>query len=76
MPKDILGIEDRSRSRLEWGLIADISMPDLETRVAILRYKSEKMSLRLPDEVTNHIARISKRSIRELEGNLKKLNVR
>lgn len=75
MPKDILGLEDRNRSRLEWGLIADISMPDLETRVAILRYKSEKMNLRLPEEVVNHIARISKRSIRELEGNLKKVKM-
>lgn len=75
MPKDILGLEDRNRSRLEWGLIADISMPDLETRVAILRYKSEKMSLRLPEEVVNYIARISKRSIRELEGNLKKVKM-
>lgn len=75
MPKDILGLEDRNRSRLEWGLIADISMPDLETRVAILRYKSEKMNLRLPEEVVNHVARISKRSIRELEGNLKKVKM-
>ncbi len=75
MPKDILGLEDRNRSRLEWGLIADISMPDLETRVAILRYKSEKMNLRLPEDVVNYIARISKRSIRELEGNLKKVKM-
>ena len=50
-------------------------MPDLETRVAILRYKSEKMNLRLPEEVVNYIARISKRSIRELEGNLKKVKM-
>jgi chromosomal replication initiator protein len=75
MPKDILGLEDRNRSRLEWGLIADISMPDLETRVAILRYKSEKMNLRLTEEVVNYVARISKRSIRELEGNLKKVKM-
>ncbi len=75
MPKDILGLEDRNRSRLEWGLIADIQMPDLETRVAILRYKAEKLNIRLPDEVVNYIARISKRSIRELEGNLKKIKM-
>lgn len=75
MPKDILGLEDRSRSRLEWGLIADISMPDIETRVAILRYKAEKMGLRINEEVVNYIARISKRSIRELEGNLKKVKM-
>jgi chromosomal replication initiator protein len=75
MPKDILGLEDRSRSRLEWGLIADISMPDVETRVAILRYKAEKMAIRLNEEVVNYIARISKRSVRELEGNLKKVKM-
>lgn len=75
MPKDILGLEDRNRSRLEWGLIADISMPDLETRVAILRYKSERLGLRLNEEVVNYVARISKRSIRELEGNIKKIKM-
>jgi chromosomal replication initiator protein len=75
MPKDINGLEDRSRSRLEWGLIADISMPDIETRLAILRYKSEKVGLKLPDEVAHYIARISKRSIRELEGNIKKVKM-
>lgn len=75
MPKDILGLDDRNRSRLEWGLIADVTMPDIETRVAILRYKSERMGLRLSEEVVNHVARISKRSIRELEGNLKKIKM-
>lgn len=75
MPKDIHGLEDRSRTRLERGLIADITMPDLETRIAILRYKAEKYNMRLPEDVVNHIARISKRSIRELEGNLKKVKM-
>lgn len=75
MPKDIHGLEDRSRTRLERGLIADITMPDLETRIAILRYKAEKFSMRLPEDVVNYIARISKRSIRELEGNLKKVKM-
>lgn len=75
MPKDIHGLEDRSRTRLERGLIADITMPDLETRIAILRYKAEKYNVRLPEEVVNYIARISKRSIRELEGNLKKVKM-
>jgi chromosomal replication initiator protein len=75
MPKDILNIEDRNRSRLEWGLITDISMPDLETRVAILRYKAERLGLRLTEDVINYVARISKRSIRELEGNLKKIKM-
>ena len=75
MPKDIIGLEDRSRTRLERGLIADITMPDLETRIAILRYKAEKLQIRLPEEVVHHIAKISKRSIRELEGNLKKVKM-
>lgn len=75
MPKDIHGLEDRSRTRLERGLIADITMPDLETRIAILRYKAEKFNMRMPEDVANYIARISKRSIRELEGNLKKVKM-
>ena len=75
MPKDILNLEDRNRSRLEWGLIADISMPDFETRMAILRYKAERFSVRLNDEVIQYIARISKRSIREIEGNIKKIKM-
>jgi chromosomal replication initiator protein len=75
MPKDILNIEDRNRSRLEWGLIADISMPDLETRMAILRYKAERFGIRLNEEVISYVARLSKRSIRELEGNLKKMKM-
>lgn len=75
MPKDIKGLEDRIRTRLEWGLIADIQMPDIETRVAILRYKAEKKAIRLPSEVVSYIARISKRSIRELEGNLNKVKM-
>lgn len=75
MPKDIHGLEDRSRTRLERGLIADITMPDLETRIAILRYKAEKYNVRIPEDVVNYIARISKRSIRELEGNLKRIKM-
>lgn len=75
MPKDIDGMEDRIRTRLEWGLIADIRMPDVETRVAILRYKAEKDRVLLPNDVVNYIARISRRSIRELEGNLNKLKM-
>jgi chromosomal replication initiator protein len=75
MPRDIQGMEDRIRTRLEWGLIADIKMPDVETRVAILRYKAERHRLGLSNEVVNYLARISKRSIRELEGNLNKLKM-
>lgn len=75
MPKDIKGLEDRIRTRLEWGLIADIQMPDIETRVAILKYKAEKKTIMLPNEVITYISRISKRSIRELEGNLNKVKM-
>jgi chromosomal replication initiator protein len=75
MPKDIINIEDRNRSRLEWGIIADIQMPDVETRMAILRYKAERYNVRLNEDVVSNIARISKRSIRELEGNLKKIKM-
>ena len=75
MPKDIKGLEDRIRTRLEWGLIADIQMPDIETRVAILKYKAERKNIPLPNDVIGHVARISKRSIRELEGNLNKIKM-
>ena len=75
IPKDISRLEDRIRTRLEWGLIADIQMPDFETRLAILRYKAEKKNLSLSDEVASYIAKISKRSIRELEGNLNKVKM-
>lgn len=75
MPRDIKGLEDRIRTRLEWGLIADIQMPDIETRVAILRYKAERKTLFLPTDVIAYISRISKRSIRELEGNLNKVKM-
>lgn len=75
IPREIHGLEDRIRSRLEWGLIANIQMPDLETRMAILRYKSERMGVKLTEEVIHYIARISKTSIRELEGNLNRLKM-
>lgn len=75
MPKDINGLEDRIRTRLEWGLIADIQMPDIETRLAILRYKAERKNIFLPNDVAGYISRISKRSIRELEGNLNKVKL-
>lgn len=75
MPKDIHKLEDRIRTRLEWGLIADIQMPDIETRLAILRYKAEIKNIPLSNEVATYISRISKRSIRELEGNLNKVRL-
>lgn len=75
LPKDIPGLEDRIRTRLEGGLIADIKMPDFETRLAILRSKTEQRRLRIDDGVLQYIARVSKRSVRELEGNLNKIEV-
>lgn len=75
MPKDIAGLEERIRTRLEWGLVADIHMPDLETRIAILRYKAEQYKLSLHSSIIEYIAKISKRSIRELEGNLNKIKI-
>ncbi|MGE4131379.1 MAG: chromosomal replication initiator protein DnaA [Bdellovibrionales bacterium] len=75
MPKDIKGLEDRIRTRLEWGLIADIQMPDIETRVAILKYKAERRGIHISSDVISYVARISKRSIRELEGNLNKIKM-
>src|SRR4029077_6272234 len=70
LPREMDGLEDRIRTRLEWGLTVDIQPPDVETRMAILRYKAEKSGLLIPDEVVSMIAQISKKSVRELEGNL------
>ncbi len=75
MPKDIKGLADRVRTRLEWGLVTDIQMPHEETRVAILRFKAEERGIMIPDDAVQYIARISKRSIRELEGNLNKVRM-
>lgn len=75
-PKDIETLEARLRTRFEWGLIADISSPDYETRMAILRKKEELDGLEryhIPDDVMQYIANNIKSNIRELEGSLNKL---
>ncbi|MBQ5317741.1 MAG: chromosomal replication initiator protein DnaA [Oscillospiraceae bacterium] len=72
-PKDIKTLEERIRTRFEWGLIADISIPDFETRVAIIRRKAELLNLIIPDDVSEYIANKLKTNIRQLEGCVKKL---
>lgn len=69
-PKEIPTLEDRLRSRFEWGLITDITPPDLETRIAILRKKAKAEHIDLPDEVMVYIANQINTNIRELEGAL------
>jgi chromosomal replication initiator protein len=72
-PKEIPGIEDRLRNRFEWGLIADIQPPDMETRVAILQKKAELEGVQLPHDVAIFLASNIDSNVRELEGSLTRL---
>jgi chromosomal replication initiator protein len=72
-PKAMVTLEERLQSRFEWGLMADIQLPDIETRTAILRARAESSGIDVPDEVLDTIAQHVRRSIRELEGALNKV---
>jgi chromosomal replication initiator protein len=73
-PKEIPGLEDRLRNRFEWGLIADIQPPDIETRVAILQKKAENLKVSLPHDVAVFLATHIDSNVRELEGSLTRLS--
>lgn len=72
-PKEMSTLEDRLRTRFEWGLLADIQQPDLETRMAIIKRKCEYLAFDLPDDVIQYIAERLKSNIRQLEGAVKKM---
>ena len=72
-PKALVTLEERLRSRFEWGLAADIQPPDLETRLAILRAKAERTGRFIPDEILETVARRVESNIRELEGALNRI---
>lgn len=72
-PKAIVTLEERLRSRFEWGLIVDVQSPDVETRTAILRAKGESLNVHVPDEVIDFVAHRIQSSIRELEGSLNRV---
>ena len=72
-PKEIPGLEDRLRNRFEWGLLADIQPPDVETRIAILQKKAEVECVRLPSDVAIFLATHINSNVRELEGSLTRL---
>lgn len=73
-PKEISKLEDRLRTRFEWGLIADIQPPDMETRVAIVKRKATALGMSLDEDVAQYIAEKIKSNVRQLEGAVKKMN--
>ena len=73
-PKDIATLEDRLKTRFEWGLIADIQPPDLELRIAIIKKKAEQAGITLSDEVSTFLAENLRSNIRQIEGTVKKLS--
>ena len=73
-PKDIQTLEDRLKTRFEWGLIADIEPPDLELRIAIIKKKAEQVSIELSQEVLTFLAENLRSNIRQIEGTIKKLS--
>ena len=72
-PSDMLTLEDRLKTRFEWGLLADIQPPDYETRMAIIKTKANSLGLDLPDEVCNYIAVNVTNNVRQIEGTVKKI---
>jgi chromosomal replication initiator protein len=72
-PSDMLTLEDRLKTRFEWGLLADIQPPDYETRMAILRNKAKGLGLNLSDDVCNYIAINITNNVRQIEGTVKKI---
>jgi len=72
-PSDMLTLEDRLKSRFEWGLLADIQPPDYETRMAILKNKAQSLGLQLDDDVCNYIANNVTNNVRQIEGTVKKI---
>ncbi|MDR1629075.1 MAG: chromosomal replication initiator protein DnaA [Oscillospiraceae bacterium] len=73
-PKEMDTLDDRLRTRFEWGLLADIQPPDIDTRMAIIKRKAKTLSLTLPDDVVEYIADKLKTNIRQLEGTVKRLS--
>ena len=75
-PREIKTLEDRLKTRFEWGLIADIQPPDLELRIAIIKKKAEQVGIELPEDVLTFLAENLRSNIRQIEGAIKKLGAR